>query len=341
MLGGLGFFGRAVTRQLRAEGLTPLVGSRRAQADVVVDVESKRSLYDSLCEDDLVIDVAGPYQIRSTALVESAMEMGFDVIDLSDNLRYVRDVYRLRDQIHRSGRRVLTACSTVSTISAACLRVSRVEHPLRITGILVPATKFTAVAGTAASLFHSVGQPIEVFDNGKSQTRRGWASSRRFLLPQPIGDIRGYLFETADAFTLPSWWPSLRQVQFFVCTNVTGLNTLFSAATRVALLRRVLDRYQRLGLRLSRFLGNAFAGVGYEIESHCGDVVRVAFTAIERGYLIPIAPSILAAKKIVADEFPHDGLVPPNRHLDPQELIGYLDAFGIDFHSERFAAGER
>ena len=184
-------------------------------------------------KDDLVIAAGGPYQIHSTTLVEAAIETVADVIDLSDNLSCVRDVYRLKGAIDGSGRRVLTACNTVSAIFAACLRASHVAHPVRITGLLVSATKYTAVKGKAASLFCSVSQPVEVSEGGSLWTRRGWTSSRRFCLPPLIGDVKGFLLESADAITLPPRSPSLKQVDYFVSTNVTGLYELF-AATHVA-----------------------------------------------------------------------------------------------------------
>ena len=48
---------------------------------------------------DVVIDAAGPFHARSTALIESAIEIGFDVVDINDNLRYAESVVALQSRI--------------------------------------------------------------------------------------------------------------------------------------------------------------------------------------------------------------------------------------------------
>ena len=83
--GGFGFFGSAVVAALRAEGLAPLVASRRVGADIVMDVEDREGISRSLRSGDVVIDAVGPFQQRSMRLVEAAAAMGFDLVDLADS----------------------------------------------------------------------------------------------------------------------------------------------------------------------------------------------------------------------------------------------------------------
>ena len=226
VLGGLGLFGRTVIEQLRPQGIIAQSASRRGSADVRVDANDSTSIRAALRPGDLVIDAAGPFQARTTALIQAAVEVGFDVIDLNDDLTYAESILALESQIARAGIRVLTSASSVSAVAAAVVQLSGIPAPQRFTTFLAPASRHTANSGTALSLLRSVGEPVRVLHEGKLQTRVGWSEMRPFRLPVPVGAICGRLFESADAVHLPRIWPSLREVAMYVDTNTTGVNTL-------------------------------------------------------------------------------------------------------------------
>lgn len=329
VLGGYGFFGGTIVERLRAMGLSPLIGSRRRNAEIVLDVEQRESLFRSLRPSDVVVDAVGPFQARSTTLIEAAVEIGFDVVDIADSFAYVKAVHHLRDRIDQAGIRVFTACSTISAITAAMVHMSGIDNPVRITGLLIPAARYTAVPATAASLMYSVGRPIRLFEARELVTRCGWRKSRSFALPPPIGSVTGYLVESADSLTLPSIWPSLRIVDFYVSTNVFGLNALLRAAARSSTLRNLVDRFSSMGLKLSRYLGGRHGALSYEIETRDGDVRQLSLISGDRGYIVPVAPAVLAVRALAEDRAAQSGLVPPNRQIDPDELIHYMQGFDI------------
>lgn len=332
--GGRGFFGSQIVAMLRARGLQPLVGSSRGRGDVQLDVEQPESLRGALQPCDVVIDAVGPFQNRSQRLIESAMEIGCDVVDLADSLDYVESVHALRGPIESAGIRVLTACSSVSTLSAHVVARCQVSHPQAVTGFLVPATRQTAVRGTAASLLASVGQSIRIRQGGTLAATTGWRDSRTFPFPPPLGARRGYLFESADAVTLPLTWPSLQEVKFFVDTNMLGLNRLFALACRQPWLRAMLERFHPYGLVVSRLLGGRHGGLGYEIESADGGTVRAALVAAEHGYRMAVIPAVLAAVALADDSFQPQGLVAPLDHVAAEELWKALADVGAEFTIE-------
>ena len=100
------------------------IAARRPGVDLVIDAEDPASIRAALRERDVVIDAAGPFQRRSTVLVESCMTLGCDVIDVSDSLDYARRLRALERRIESAGIRVLTSCSSVSAVSAALVRLS-------------------------------------------------------------------------------------------------------------------------------------------------------------------------------------------------------------------------
>lgn len=328
VVGGFGFFGGAVVELLRAIGVAPLIASRRATADLQIDAEDPASLRAGLRREDIVVDTAGPFQNRTTALVEAAMDIRFDVIDISDSLDYTLRVDALRPRIEETGIRVLTSCSSVSTVVAALVRRSGVQDPVRVSVFLSPAAKETASSGTGGSLQHSLGRTIRVLRGGRLVSAVGWRESRPFQMPPPIGRACGYLMESVHALTLPRIWPSLREADFWVDSRVPGLNLVFSLAARVPVMRWIVSRLQSRGLVVARLLGSKAGGMLVEIEG-AGAVAQAILVARRRSYLVAVAPAVLVARALSEGRFEPRGLVPHDRHVDPEELVGYLSNLGV------------
>ncbi|MCC7358838.1 MAG: hypothetical protein IT317_05145 [Anaerolineales bacterium] len=327
--GGLGFFGATVVERLRAEGAAPLAAARRAAADLRLDVEDPASLRLALRPADVVVDAVGPFQDRTTALAEAALEIGFDLIDLADSRAYVQRLLPLGPRFAARGNRLLTACSSVSAVSAALVRHSGVRAPLRVTGFLAPATQYAANPGSGASLLRSVGRPVQVLRDGRLTTRPGWRDTRALTMPAPIGRMVGRLYETADPLTLPAVWPSLRTVDFYVDSRVFGLNPLLDLGARLWPMHWLLTTFLRPGLAVARRLGSETGCLAYEIEGADGQVARPALIGARHGHYTPVAPAVLAALAIARGEFGPRGLVRASEYVEPERLIGYLDRYAV------------
>jgi hypothetical protein len=331
VVGGTGFFGRAAVELLRERGLSPVVAARGPHADLRLDAEDPASLRAALRRGDVVIDAAGPFQERSAALVEAAAGIHCDVIDISDSIDHLLAVEALRPRVEAAGIRVLTSCSSITTLAALLVRGGRTAKPVRISVCLAPAARETARAGTGASLLHSLGRPVRVFRDGRLATASGWRESRPFRMPAPIGPCRGYLMESVQAVTFPRLWPTLRQTEFWVDSRVKGMNGVLALAARWSPLRRAIGVLRRRGgTSLARLLGSSAGGMLVEVESADGSVSQVRILARRRSYLAAVAPAILAASDFAADRGPARGFVPHDRHVDPSALIRLLRECGIE-----------
>ena len=328
VLGGRGFFGGAAVRLLRGVGIDAQTGGRTG-GDVRVDAEDPASLRRALLPGDVVLDAAGPFQARTTALVEAAADVGFDVVDLADAGRYVATVQALAERVEAAGVRVLPACSSVSAVSAALVARSGVPAPVRVTGFLVPTPRHTAVRATAASLLASLGRPVTVLRDGAPAEDAGFGRARRLAAGTPLGARRGWLFDSPDPLTLPRRWPSLRTVEWYVDANVPGLNALLALAARSRPLRRIAGAAGTRMLPLVRWMGGGAGGVACEVESADGAVVRLALAAREDAYLAAVAPAVLAVRALAEDRFDGRGVVPPDRQVDADALLAYLARLGI------------
>ncbi len=261
--------------------------------------------------------------------------MGFDVVDLNDDLQYAESVLEPRtSQIAEAGIRVLSSASTVSAFAAAAMRIIGPTSPRRLTSFLMPATRYTASAGTAMSLLRTVGRPIRILQGGELQTVVGWRESRSIRLPRPLRTIRGHLFESADALWLPRICPSLQDVAMYVDANTFGANAMLTLAAHSRVVRQTMQRGLGLGTWLARRFGSNVGGVAYELEGNDGSTARFALFAETNSYLVAIAPAVLAVQKMANDQFTERGLVLPDRYADPVEILRFLDAAGVKYVRE-------
>lgn len=327
LLGGSGVFGSAIAEGLRERGLEPLTPSH-AQ----VDVEKSEALLSSLQPRDVVIDAAGPFHQRTTTLLEVAIKVGFDVIDLSDNLGYALAVQAMDERLRAASILVFTSCSAVSAVTAAAVRETGIRAPARVSVCLLPAGRDTSSAGTASSLLRSLNRPIQVLRGGRLTGAGGWRRSRVFRVPLGRGEVRGYVAESADAVTLPRVWPGLRDVDFWVDTQVFGFNRLIAAAVRVPGSGRALERLAPVGLGLVRLIGPQAGGYVVEVAADDGRVVTIALMGRRRSYLAAVLPATLVARSVAGGDSRAPGVLPPDQHCDPDELFAELRKVGIEIH---------
>jgi hypothetical protein len=296
VLGGTGFFGSVIVDRLRQAGL-PAIAASRSSSEMKIDANNADDLRSNLKLRDLVIDAAGPFQTRTPALIEAAMRIGVDLIDLSDSPEYTSMIYEREAPIGASGIRVLPACSTLSTVSAAVLLTSTIDKPYRMTVYLRPESRFTANTGAVESFLRS----IEGAERG------------------------GLKVKSVDAVTLPRVFPTLKRIDFIVDTGHTSGNFLLQFAW---FRRHLLTRHRDRAMKIARKIGGVRGMVRFEISSTLRN--RTQTFSGERSYMIAVLPAIMAANAIAAGQFPYRAIVPPTAHVDPEKLFEAIRGEGID-----------
>lgn len=330
VVGARGHFGRTIIAQLGLLGIDTTSSSRFPGELLRLDAEDRSSIRGAVRRGDLVIDAAGPYLKRSTKLVEGAIEIGFDLIDINDNLEYAERVLGLAPQIQHAGIRVLSSASSVSAVAAAIVRHSAIREPIRMTAFLAPAARHTSNPATVHSLLRTLGRPIRIWRQGGFQVSRGWAESASILLPMSPGRFCGRIFESADALYLPLIWPSLQDVSIFVDTNVVGGNQLLKVFARIPAMRRLAESQLARAAWIARHFGSISGGIAYEIEGSDGTIARFALVSARNSYITAVAPAVLAARSIAAGSFSGNGFVPVDQHVATNELFAFLSRAGIE-----------
>jgi hypothetical protein len=205
------------------------------------------------------------------------------------------------------------------------VRSSEVTAPARVSALVAPASRDTARRGTVHALLASVGEPVEVWRDGRQARAVGWRETRPFRLPPRTAHLVG----SALTVTLPPIWPSLREVDCWTDTGIPLANALLSLAARSRIVRSLALRLWRAGVLLARISGPRRGAFAIEVEDGSGRVARLALTAPERSYLTAAAPVVLATRALAEGRFTERGLVPPDRHVPTEELFAYLDRLGV------------
>jgi hypothetical protein len=335
VLGGTGVFGSAAVEMLR-EHAEVLTAARGEGADLRIDASDPASLRAALRPGDVVVDTAGPFQHRTPALAEAAIEVGADVVDIADALGYVESVLALSARAEAAGVRLLPATSTSSSLSSALLSWSGMQRPTRMTVFLLPSTRRTAVAGTAGSLLATVGERIRVLRDGKVVDEVGFGDRCRWGGPLP-GD--GGRFEVPDPLLLPPAHPTLRTVEWYVDPNIFGLRPILTLAAHLPPLRDLVRASLAYSLPLARRLGSNRGGMVAEIEDESGRKVRLTLTSSHDAYKVALVPATMAALRLHRGEIRAAGVIPVHERLDPAALLDELNRRGYRLSKEELAPG--
>ena len=303
VFGARGFFGGHAVRLLRADGIAAVPVSR---ADA--DVEDRASLRSLIHANDVILDAVGPFQARSQALIDVALDREADVVDLSDSLSYARAVGERRDDIAASGIAVLTGCSAISAVVATLVRASAVGEPARVDAWLAPASRDTANVATARSFLASVrSSAMRVCD---------------------FAPVRGMRVESGLSVQLPAIWPGLGEAAFWVDPHTRGAAPLLALASRSALARRAMDAMVPGGVRLARLAGTREGVFAVRVQGSAG-VARWVLRAPRRSYLLALGPATIAVRRLASGERGPRGLVPADEHVSQDALMKFLDTHGI------------
>ena len=304
---GAGFFGRVIAHRLSDAGIRAVVASR-TRGDIRVDVEDRGSLARALQSADVVVDTAGPFQTRSTAVIEAAIETGFDVVDISDARAYAEKVIVLDGRAREAGVRILTSCSSIAAVAAAALRRDGVTAPDACDLFLAAAPADTGNPATVRAFLMSVD----------------WARARDF----PGGARRGYHVDSAGAILLPRSWPSLGRVDFWADPNAPFAARSLALAARLGLTRVV----EPVAPFLARAVGRRDGLFGIA-ASEAGRERVTSLSAGHRSYVIAAEPLALAAESLARGADVAPGVVPADAQVDPDVLFDRLRGLGVDVRS--------
>lgn len=334
VLGGYGNFGARIARALADdEAIELVIGGRdgdraerfaaevgRGARGVAID-RTDRDLAQHLHElgVELLIHCAGPFQGQGYEVARAAAGAGANYLDLADGRRFVCDFASALDETFRSaGRVALSGASTLPALSSAV-----VEHLCdgwrsidAIDVCIAPAQTAPLGAATLAAVLDCCGAAIEVWDEGRWQTQRGWSR------PEPVEFARlpprlGALCDVPDLEIFPRRLEVARRVTFRAALEI-GIGQRALAALAALRAAGLVEQPARLARPLNG-VARAFDAFGSALG---GMVVRVAgrdaagrsarrawHVAADHGHgpEVPCMAAILLARRFAAGDVPQPG----------------------------------
>lgn len=351
VLGGYGNFGARICRALAADpSIQLLVGGRdasRARAlagqlgsgaeGSAVDLAAP-GLSDVLQRlgVELLIHSAGPFQRQSYGAALAAARAGAHYIDLADGRRFVCDFPSALDSTFRAAGRVgISGASTVPALSSAVVEeLTRNWRAVdNVDTCIAPAQTAPRGEATLAAVLTYCGEPIQVWDEGRWQARRGWARPARVRFAR-LRPRLGALCDIPDLELFPARYGVANRVMFRAALEVGVTQRAFAAlaALRTAgLLKRPANLAAPLhaAAKAFDFLGSAHGGMVVRVEGDdaAGRRVRREWHISadnDHGPEIPCMAAILLARRLA-----HGHTMAAGAHAC-MGLIG-LDDFGPEF----------
>ena len=303
VLGARGFFGRQAVALLRADGIAAVpIGHDQ------VDVEDRAALRSLVHANDVLLDTVGPFQRRTDALLDVALERQADLVDLSDSASYARSIGERSADIAAQGIAVLTGCSAISAVVATLVRASHVGDPARVDAWLAPASRDTANVATARSFLASIRSSA--------------------TLACDFAPVRGMAIDSALSVQLSAVWPGLREAAFWVDPHTRGAAPLLALAVRSAVARRALNALVPFGVRLARLAGTRAGIFAVRVEGSAG-IARWVLRAPRGSFLLALGPATIAVRRLAAGDRDPRGLVPADQQVSKDALFAYLERHAI------------
>ena len=303
VLGARGFFGRHAVELLRSEGIAAVPIGHDA-----VDVEDRAALRSLVHANDVLLDAVGPFQRRTHALLDVALERQADLVDLSDSATYAHSIADRAADIGARGIAVLTGCSAVSAVVATLVRASDVGEPARVDAWLAPASRDTANVATARSFIASIRSSA--------------------TLACDFAPVHGMRVESGLSVQLPAIWPGLEESAFWVDPHTRGAAPLLALAARSAVARRALDALVPLGVRIARLAGTREGIFAVRVRGSAG-VARWILRAPRGSFLLALGPATIAVRRLASGDREPRGLVPADRQVAKDALFAYLERHAI------------
>ncbi|MDH0863357.1 saccharopine dehydrogenase NADP-binding domain-containing protein [Mitsuaria sp. GD03876] len=329
VLGGYGNFGARICRALAGDpGIQLLVGGRDASRarqlaatlgggaeGVAIDLAAP-GFSDRLRQlgVELLIHTAGPFQGQSYDVARAAAQAGCHYIDLADGRRFVCDFPPSLDAAFRAAGRVgIAGASTVPALSSAVVTaLTSGWRSLRSIDLCIaPAQTAPRGEATLAAVLSYCGEPIQVWDEGRWQPRRGWAQSRRVRFARMRPRL-GALCDIPDLELFPARFGVTERVHFRAALEVGFTQRamgLLAMLRRVGLLKRpsrLAGIIQATSPMFDRF-GSGLGGMVLRVEGQdaSGRPARREWHIAaddDHGPEIPCMAAILLARRLARGE---------------------------------------
>ena len=256
---------------------------------------------------DIIVDASGPFQDYGEApyrVVEAAIELGVDYLDLADGADFVEGISTFDHAAKINGRFVLSGASSFPVLTAAVLADMAKRMTIhRIEGGIAP----SPFAGVGRNVLRAVlsyaGSPVALIRGGTPSTGEGLVETRRRTIAVPghvpLASTRFSLVDVPDLRLIPPQHPELGEIWIGAGPRPESLHRLLNV---LAWLRRrgLIPHLTPLAplchavLNLIRFGEHRGGMYVHASGTALGDPIEESWSLIADGDDGPMIPSMAA-----------------------------------------------
>ncbi|MDJ0615935.1 MAG: saccharopine dehydrogenase NADP-binding domain-containing protein [Calothrix sp. MO_192.B10] len=223
ILGGRGRIGSSVVRDIathtQAEiivtGRTPhpQTGDERIQY-LALDLADTEKLRRAIASANLVIHCAGPFDYRTTNVLQLCIEHGINYVDVCDQRSYISNALQYHQKAIDAGVTAIICTGIFPGISNSMARqcIEQFDTAETVNLSYIVAGSGGAGVTVMRTTFLGLQDAFTAWIDGKWQLIKPYTARENITFPPPYGRCGVYWYDVPETFTLPRTFPNLKNV---------------------------------------------------------------------------------------------------------------------------------
>ena len=223
ILGGRGRIGSSVAQDIVAHteaevtitGRSPIIKPNDGRLQFLqLDLAEDDKLRTAISNSDVVIHCAGPFHYRDAKVLKYCIEHGVNYLDVSDHRSFTIKALKYHKDAVKSGITAIVNTGIFPGISNSMVRHNIEQFDTAETIHLSYLVAGSGGAGITVmrTTFLGLQNPFDAWIDGQWQVVKPYTQRETVEFPKPYGRSGVYWFDMPETFTLPTAFPTIKNV---------------------------------------------------------------------------------------------------------------------------------
>ncbi|BDA67920.1 Saccharopine dehydrogenase [Calothrix sp. PCC 7716] len=223
ILGGRGRIGSSVAQDIVAHteaevtitGRSPIIKPNDGRLQFLqLDLAEDDKLRTAISNSDVVVHCAGPFHYRDAKVLKYCIEHGVNYLDVSDHRSFTIKALKYHKDAVKSGITAIVNTGIFPGISNSMVRHNIEQFDTAETIHLSYLVAGSGGAGITVmrTTFLGLQNPFDAWIDGQWQVVKPYTQRETVEFPKPYGRSGVYWFDMPETFTLPTAFPTIKNV---------------------------------------------------------------------------------------------------------------------------------
>ncbi|GJD17611.1 Saccharopine dehydrogenase [Rivularia sp. IAM M-261] len=223
ILGGRGRIGSSVAQDIVAHteaevtitGRSPIIKPNDGRLQFLqLDLAEDDKLRTAVSNSDVVVHCAGPFHYRDAKVLKYCIEHGVNYLDVSDHRSFTIKALKYHKDAVKSGITAIVNTGIFPGISNSMVRHNIEQFDTAETIHLSYLVAGSGGAGITVmrTTFLGLQNPFDAWIDGQWQVVKPYTQRETVEFPKPYGRSGVYWFDMPETFTLPTAFPTIKNV---------------------------------------------------------------------------------------------------------------------------------